>query len=402
MRDALDCLSCDPARLYGNGEITDADVSLDRLIETSHRYRGQIEVVAEIYPAARVHRPLPAGIDGPDTAFVDALLRYFAEVNRTWPRISPSVLVRIGRALIWNNMLFAVADGHALPIYELYRPTDRAHKGSNLLSRLAACESRSRLDPNGAARLFVGSAGSFNYGHWLVDDLPSLACYDVLSRLEPACEIVMTGMAYDGMDLTRSEGVALALKNRGDYCIRYLDPDTAYAVDDLYYVTPVSYHAACKHPLALRYLREVCSAAAGHDRAPAQKLFVNRSPKYFRRLSNDAAVVESLSAMGYAEYVPNEHPLIEQWATFSAATDIVGIMGAGMTSMLFSPPGSRITSLAASGWMEPFFWDLAAMGRHEYRAVFGAAEPGDAPLFQRSFSIDPDAIAAALTGGAWA
>ena len=68
-----------------------------------------------------------------------------------------------------------------------------------------------------------------------------------------------------------------------------------------------------------------------------------------------------------------------------------------MTNTVFSPPGTPLLCLAPSGWAEPFFWDAAAACGQPYHALFGVPDADDPrPLHQKSFSVDPQALAAML------
>lgn len=398
MRETSELLSCDAVALYGNGEIADPDFDLDRLVSIAGQFDGASEVLAEIFPSAEVLRGAPEALIGHDPDFLSSTRATFAQIDRDHGRVSPVLLVRIRDAIIWSNMLFVVAQGRVVPLYECYRPNDRSAKGERIVARLAACAERRTLDLEGRPGLFMGSAGSFNYGHWLVDDFPALACANALWPASAPARVLISRFAYGAIDAIREEGVRLALGPERSVEVDHLDPTVAYHVRNIHFATPPSYHPLTKHPASIAYTRAVIQriVSEGNDRARPRKIFVNRAPNWFRHLVNVDDLRSVLAQAGYEEVFPEAMPLHEQWATFSAADGVVGIMGAAMAGSLLCPPGSRSGYLAASGWLEPFFWDLAAMAGHRYAAAFGRDDGVGDHLYQRSFSVDPDLLASLI------
>ncbi|MFD0934311.1 glycosyltransferase family 61 protein [Methylobacterium trifolii] len=324
-----------------------------------------------------------------DPAFAPAVERFYREIDGHFTRLAPSLLVRIPRAVIWDNMIFALTDDGVKLVYECYRQIDRAEKGPDPLSRFAACESRERLDLGAANALFVGSAGSFNYGHWVVDDFPAFAATDILRAGGREIAVLMARFSPE-IDRTRKEGAALALGERRDFAIRMLDRATAYTVENLHYVTPASYHPVGKNPEALSFIRDLFGRAAfdAPSFADSDRIFVNRSGGLWRKLLNGDAVGDLLARRGYAPVNVDALNLREQWATFAQARQVVGIMGAAMTSSVLCPVGTPLTYLAPDGWMEPFYWDLAAACGHRYAALFGPTDDPEPQIYRRNFSVD--------------
>lgn len=389
--DKVEFISCAPEALYGEARPTDEAVPLETLLETSRRHPGAIEVVGEVFPGGSVSRAPPDAILGPDDAFAEQLALALARTGNDYARYAPALLTRVREAIVWNNMVFSVADGCARPIYEFYRPVDRAEKGEHLVARLAACHERKRLDLE--RPLFVGSAGSFNYGHWLVDDFPSLAAARVLPDREPITDVLMS--SYDpSIDRTRSEGTSMALGQRESPRIHLLDRHAAYRVRDVLYVTPVSYHPIVKNPHALDYVRSVYDACLfdAPSFARTDRIFVNRGDQFYRNLLNGEEVRRILASAGFSEFFPERYSLREQWATFAHAREVVGIMGAGMTNCVLCRPDTKVTYLSPDGWVEYFFWDLACMSRHRYVAIFGVNDGSSPHAFRNNFSVPPDLL----------
>lgn len=104
-----------------------------------------------------------------------------------------------------------------------------------------------------------------------------------------------------------------------------------------------------------------------------------------------------LESHGFIGIDPEELSYHEQAELFASAEIVVGIMGAAVVNTVFCAPTTKILYLAPSGWMEPFYWDLAAVLRHKYIVVYGARENLRAEPFLDDFSIDPVHLRDALT-----
>jgi len=383
-------VSCAPHHLYTQAEWHDPHIAFARIHALSALAGSAFEILRPVFGRHAVERPMPAALDGPSPGDIAALRAHYADVNRSHASASPSYWVRIRSAVVWRNMIFVEAGGDTIPLYETFRIIDRQERGGTVAEELKG-HAILDFDSGGADVIFYGSVGSFNYGHWLVDDFPR---YAVLAEAErpPLCLFSSFDPAIDRI---RQEGVALAAGPQASAC-RFVDRDIPLRVRDLLYVTPCSEHPFVKNPQALAYLRDLGQRAAPAA-ASERRLFVNRGERWPRRLSNFADLAPVLRDHGFEEIVTDDLSLREQIAAFAGAGIVAGIMGAGMTNTVFSPPGTPLLCLAPSGWAEPFFWDAAAACGQPYHALFGVPDADDPrPLHQKSFSVDPQALAAML------
>lgn len=386
-------VSCDPQRLYGGGGFYDGQIGLARLQQISREARRSFRTIAEIYPRAEVSRPMPASIGSRNAGWAAEVESQARLHDSRLGSVAPSLLVRIKDALLWHGLIFVKVGERYAPVYELYRQIDRPLAPEGLAERIAGESIRSVHRSRDAAFLYVGSAGTLNYGHWLVDDLPALAAAAVLRKRYRQVQVIMTALG-PLMDATRADGVATALAGASGTAWRYVLEAYVWRFDELHYVTPWTYHPMLKNPAALAYLRSLMGASAGGDaRVPhGERLFVNRSNNHRRRLANSREVAETATRFGFREVCPETMTLREQWLAFASARQVVGLMGAAMTNTVFTPSGAELLHLAFEGWPDPFFWDLAAMNGQRYSVLFGSPPSGDDELF----TIDCDRLAERL------
>jgi len=74
-------------------------------------------------------------------------------------------------------------------------------------------------------------------------------------------------------------------------------------------------------------------------------IFISRSKAQYRRISNEAALIDFLSSKGFVTVYLEDLSVYDQAALFSNADVIVGPHGAGFTNLIFCKPGTRIIEI---------------------------------------------------------
>jgi capsular polysaccharide biosynthesis protein len=90
------------------------------------------------------------------------------------------------------------------------------------------------------------------------------------------------------------------------------------------------------------------------------KIFVSRSSAASRRIVNEAEIEPVLAEHDFVLVDPAEMSILDQAALFGRATAVVGPHGAGLTNLLFSPPGTKVVEIFAAP---------AAQGISNYRVL---------------------------------
>ena len=326
---------------------------------------------------------------------------FYGQISGQFTQGPSSYLVSIDDAIVWNNMLFIASGDTIRPIYETYRHPDRAEQGPDPVDRLRKCSTWEELPVEGSI-LFLGSAGSFNYGHWLVDDFARLKALQQFARFGSAKAVAMS--SYNHLiDPVRCQGANLFLNSQAGDTVFLLDRSVAYRVKRLFYVTPISYHPVLKNGHALRFTREfLLEAARGrlHRRTQGVTLFVNRDAQWGRNILNVDDLRGILALKGFIESDFEGLDLLDQVALFRDSPRIVGILGAAMTNVLFDTT-SECLHLAPPNWHEPFYWDLCDQIGHSYVVSYGSRPDVDQekPIYRRSFTADLQAVGAFIRAG---
>ncbi|MDR6116750.1 MULTISPECIES: glycosyltransferase family 61 protein [unclassified Sphingomonas] len=353
-----------------------------------------ISAINEIYRTLRYHWWLRDDMFANPSDQTRDLASFYASLSTQ--NCPTSMLVQLEDAVLAQSVIYARSSTAPAIVYETHRPNDRMAVG--LLDRTAIRSAdRSRFADPTWMNFFVGSAGSSNYGHWLVDDLPRLkAVAALMHRDERPVRILIHGYGQ-AIDTVRIESIRLLLGE--DTHIDLLDPHIPYHFDELFYVTPVTHHPVQKSPAAMDFVaREVLSRfPSDHDGAGgAMLLFVDRASQYGRTLSNHDPIRQLAEEHGFTTFDPAGQSFADQVRMFANAQVVIGQMGAAMTNTLFCRPTTTVIHLAPAGWIEPFYWDLSVVRGHHYRVLFGEVTDPTLPPHRSDFTIAPDALKQAI------
>lgn len=362
-------------------------------LDVGHKY--QAPCVAEIFSECNISRPMPEETYTYNASFKGKVRDFYKSVNENYNVAPPSRLFLIERAIIWNNQIFVLMDNKATPLYETYRSIDRDEKGLCLIERLAACMKRELLTPNAEAHIFIGSAGSFNYGHWLIDDCPMLAGVDYLLKKFKSVDVLETKIS-DNMDRIKQEGIDIFCSDPKRVSLSLLNCDTAYEVNNLYYLTPATFHPYVKNPNAVEFLRSR-TVKPGASQANKHKLFVNRNTQFYRQIENVSAVQKCLADFGFLECCPDTLTVPAQIDMFLNSGCVVGITGAAMTNTLFCRSGTTNIYLSPDGWEEPFYWDLAFASHQKFVDMYHSTTDTNRYIYRRNFTVDIAALKSTIT-----
>ncbi|ACA20225.1 capsular polysaccharide biosynthesis protein-like protein [Methylobacterium sp. 4-46] len=396
-------VSCDLDRLYrsdGSSELADA-------LPPMEPSSPDIDFVDDLFPAYAYERPAPLTQVCGDEEAARHMRQIESDMARGARRGAASALFRIRDAVLYDNVIHLLRGARRAVVYETARPQDLAHFPLDQ----APHPIRDQDSSDGALNLVFTNSASFNYGHWLVEDLPRLKAVRVLRRRFPGRPINLIITTYhEIIDQVRLRSIKLMLEGLRGIRIVTITRDQPLHFDVLHFASPIALHPVLKSPEALAFLagtlrRRVLLArlriardallATPRRRPLRRRLFVDRAPDYGRRLLNRDDVLALLSGEGFEVVDPLTLPFGQQVAQFADAGVVVGGMGAAMTNTLFSLPGTQVIHLAAEGWNDPFFWDLAAVRGHRYHALYGASDSKERPN-HGAFTIDLDALRAAL------
>ena len=389
----MDYVSCHPDLLYRSGGFYDEPALLAQLSERWASGIPELSLIGEVFPPFAYERPVPEHVWASKPEPLARLAADYDLFDRSYRHGAAGALFAIAGGYVRGAVVYLKAAGRGQILFETHRGNDRS--SVELLRETELDLNVVQIPEDGAIHLFLGSAGSANYGHWLVDDLPRIRALHSLRAAGRTghMQIWLTSYGY-AIDRVRLASLKQVCAGLGDFGVEFLRLDRTYRFERLHYMTPVSFHPVLKSPDALDYLTgQVLSRAKP---ATPLRLFVTRRGSRSRVLQNNAAVQSLLLSHGFICADVEQMDFEAQALTFAAATIVVGCMGAAMTNTVFSPPGTHLVYLVPEGWQEPFYWDMAAIKKHRYSAIYGDVDAGDEPAHLKSYTIDIAQLAARL------
>ncbi len=228
------------------------------------------------------------------------------------------------------------------------------------LARLDQAIADGTLVHDPGTTLLCQKRGLANFGHWLIE-------------LLPIAHLCLAHLQDDGWSVLAPE-----LPGRIGAVIRYslaaigvptaairLGDGAPRLVDSLILVDGLTAHGYTISPLVLPALDALMAAVPPDPPAP---LWVSRAGSP-RSLWNEPDLERILSTLGWRVLTPGAMPLHAQIAAFKGATAIAGVHGAGLTGLVFAPPGTPVTTFAPAAMPDTFFWLLSALRQQPYVEV---------------------------------
>jgi capsular polysaccharide biosynthesis protein len=224
---------------------------------------------------------------------------------------------------------------------------------------LAELEPEPALNPREVI-LLGGQRGG--YWHWWIDILPRVWLLELHQLSGPAgseVDAVRLAVPPPAAEFQRESLELLGLTER----LELLEPGlTRFA--SVTFTRGVtgggSRYPSRKLGEYARWLRERLVPGEATEPSGGRRLFVSRGSAASRRVVNEVELRPVLAEHGFEVVDPAGMSIAEQVALFSRASAVVGPHGAGLTNLLFSPPGTRVVEIFAAP---------AAQGVSNYRVL---------------------------------
>jgi hypothetical protein len=201
----------------------------------------------------------------------------------------------------------------------------------------------------------------YNYFHWLVECLPKLILIDKLGQFKDLPLLIP-------QVLHANLYAALNLVNIHNRKLIYLEPKTAYRVEQLIFPSALSrildrYEGSpifdVDIVLSHKWISEagkILKKDVHTKQKPWRKLFLTRT-KGLRLLGNLEELERMLLEQNFEIVVTDSLSFSSQAVLFSQAAMIVAPTGAALTNMLFCPPGTKSIVLMSNHEVTNFyFW----------------------------------------------
>jgi Glycosyltransferase 61/Glycosyl transferase family 2 len=225
-----------------------------------------------------------------------------------------------------------------------------------------------------------------NYIHFMCDAAMLLALLPDLD-MPPDWQLVI-GLEHDAGVRAYMSEVLNALAP-GIPIIEHADHDV-WSFASLQYVMPVQLSPLIKLPRAMSQLR--AAMLTGQVRPPQRRRIYLLRGEGWRRLENEAEVVELARRYDFETVRPEQYPVRQQAALFQSAECVMGVKGAGLGNLLFCSATASVVVLSPSDLPDPFYWDIAGQLGIAYRELFGPLIDTSGHQGTNPFRVDLDRL----------
>ncbi|PIK88003.1 hypothetical protein SYN65AY6A5_02320 [Synechococcus sp. 65AY6A5] len=195
--------------------------------------------------------------------------------------------------------------------------------------------------------------GAVNYFHWMVDILPAL---DLLRRsgvLEKDIPLLVHG--YQGKPFQVQSLAALGIPS--ERLLSFEQAGGSHVQAQNLIVPSLAGPVGCLTPRGWQVLQQL--APLGQAAGLPRRIYISRRAARWRRVINEAEVLEALRPWGFVSVQLEALSPGEQIALMQRAEAVIGIHGAGLTNLAFCQPGTVVIEIFPTNAVLPYFWSLA-------------------------------------------
>ncbi len=243
--------------------------------------------------------------------------------------------------------------------------------------------------------LVVGGKAVSGYFHWMTEIVPRL----VAARRHPELRDLPVVMRPHDRDFQKET-------------LEWLGVRPSIVTDDLVRLERAVIPSFPIHGLRNgRYgselvplMREFAIAAPPSEGPTPSLLYVSREDVHKRRISNERAVQDMLTSIGFMCVTLDGLSVAAQIRMFAGARTVVAQHGAGLTNIAFARAGTRVIELYPRGFFSPSpFWTFASLAGLRYAmlvcGVDPATVPDDGEVKDADLIVDVDALRRSVLAG---
>lgn len=206
-------------------------------------------------------------------------------------------------------------------------------------------------------------AGGENYFHWVAEALPRL---EILRRCWPGgLDAVDRFVVNQGVEAIVESLAAMGI-DRGR--LVFAKPGAHFAADTLV-VPSLSGSAGSIPSWACDFVRSKLvstSLTAGRRR-----VYISRAAARYRRIRNEADVMAALGRYGFETLSFESLDFRSQVAAMADVGIVVAPHGAGLTNILWCPPGAAIVEIFSPNYVNGCYWQMAGHLGIDYWYLLG-------------------------------
>lgn len=216
---------------------------------------------------------------------------------------------------------------------------------------------------------------SFIYFHWMLEVLPRL------ELLRKANFNLDDFDAFIFSSATKSfQKQSLAMLGIPEEKIIECTPDMVIQAEEM--VVPSQLVGRLKgtgyRPWALDFVNNLIGAHGDTDQKKNhRRIYIGRGNTKFRKVLNEAALIDMLEAYGFVSVNLEDYSLTEQRSLMASAEAIVAPHGSGLTNLVFCRPDTLVIELFPTELLAPEYPRLSLVKGLDYYYAFSAGQIKD-------------------------
>ena len=236
------------------------------------------------------------------------------------------------------------------PINKLYTKPTEFHSGRTLhLSNMA-------------------EALNGNYAHWLIDVLSRYIMIRNRSSIDLGIDNLLIPAGFssfrESIEALGIKGLRLIEMQKG-VCIEF---------EELVCTSkPRGFSSNVCPGWILDGYRQYVDPIYPTDPEQFKKIYITRKDAASRKFNDEELLIEGLHKQGFRSIELSEYSLREKAGIFAVATDVVGLSGAGLLSIMFCKPDTNIIELYPSNFVNYLYQSVASyLGLNHHHFIFDA------------------------------
>ncbi|MDC0835584.1 glycosyltransferase 61 family protein [Geitlerinema sp. CS-897] len=114
------------------------------------------------------------------------------------------------------------------------------------------------------------------------------------------------------------------------------------------------------------------------DNELPERIYISRQQAKYRKIVNEAEIIECLAAYGFVPVALEHYSIVEQVRLFANAKAVIAPHGAGLTNLLFCQAGTVAVELFSPNYLRYYYWSICRYLQFDHYYIVG-----------KSFRCDP-------------
>ena len=319
--------------------------------------RGMLADFREVDAACTVVNPLPKTIHG------SIRKQFLMDHTCVYPE---TFVATIPNGRILNRGLVVTPDGQLVKDVSIYfhNPRITTEEAISLDWRL---EKRTKICGRVAA---LATDGAKLYYHWLFQLLPR---FELIRR----AGIDPNGIDYFAVNSQKSAFQRETLAAIGIDQSRVIETEEVHYIQAEEIVVPsIPLSSGCYPPWMIEFLRtSLLSRDHASLRPSGRRLYISRARAAYRRVLNEADVIQLLLRRGFEVATFETLSVREQAAIIASCEVIVAPHGGGLSNLAFCSPGAKVIEIFSPELVAGYFWRICTQLNLDYYYLLGKGRP---------------------------